>query len=90
MLTADKQEMVCVFLLSVLLVQFGQLFPLSNAIVVEDVTSCAWDGVIFYISVRRDGIQKKLDSLYASVCSESGNGKCIIMSKVHIIKLTAC
>lgn len=67
--------MFCAILLSVLLVQFGQLFLLSNAIVVENVTSCAWDGVGFYISVKRDAIQKKLDSFHCSVSSKCGEGK---------------
>ncbi|KAJ8023430.1 hypothetical protein HOLleu_35875 [Holothuria leucospilota] len=61
-------------LLQIFLVGQGLLYFGASAIVVENISSSAWDGVGIYISVKRETIQKKLDLFNSPVSSKCGDG----------------
>lgn len=62
-------------LFNVFLVEIGLLTFIVNGTYVDYVSSTAWDGVGFYISVRREVIQNRLDAYHSSVTNECGGGK---------------
>ena len=62
-------------LFQVLLIHTGLLLSTANAAYVDYVTSASWDGVGFYISVKRDKIQEKLDAYHNSISDRCGDGK---------------
>lgn len=69
--------------LQIFLVVNGLWYFSAYAIVVEKVSSAAWDGVGFYVSVSRDAIQKKLDLYHTSMSSECAEGKRINLMKIY-------
>lgn len=78
-----KHKMMPRFLLHILLFQVGTFhLDFAGAVVVDGVATGEWDGIDFYISVKRDAIQKKLNASRISTSSGCDDGK---FSFVHTI-----
>ncbi|KAJ8021447.1 hypothetical protein HOLleu_38653 [Holothuria leucospilota] len=57
-----------------LIIQTGLSVFAVKATYVDYVTSAAWDGVGFYIAVKRERIQEKLDAYHSAISDRCGDG----------------
>ncbi|KAJ8023494.1 hypothetical protein HOLleu_35951 [Holothuria leucospilota] len=71
--------------LSILLVEFGGLLFSSTAHVLNDVSSGSWDGVGFYIAVKREAVQEKLDAFHRSTSNQCGDGPRLFIPEISVL-----